>query len=393
LTRAASLRIASIIACLALAACTQKVSGLGKAAGFDLVKTAYGDLPGWHDDTQKEAIPAVLRTCAVINKQPMQRHLGASKIGGRTSDWRPICTAASRLQDTNGAAIKFFETWFDPYLVSVEDNQEGLFTGYYEASLRGSLSQKGSYWVPIHGLPPGIITADLSRFNSKWDDQQLSGKVIGGKLVPIETRAEIQAGALSGQNLELLWVDDLVDAFFLHIQGSGRVLLEDGRTVRLGFAGRNGHAYRSIGKNLIERGEIAAENMSMQSLRAWLYENSLEGAELMKKNRSYIFFRVLKGDGPIGALGAVLTPGRSLAVDPSFISLGLPVWLDTTEPGQMDEKPLRRLVIAQDSGSAIKGVVRGDLFWGHGKTAAWKAGMMKQSGRYYVLLPKSATPE
>jgi len=199
-------------------------------------------------------------------------------------------------------------------------------------------------------------------------------------------------GALAHRGLELLWVDSAVDAFFLHIQGSGRVAMADGGMVRVGYAAGNGRPYRAIGRDLVENGAIAADRVSMQTIRAWLAAHPNAAEAMMARNRSFVFFRVLHGDGPIGALGVALVPGRSLAVDRRFIPLGLPVWLDATDPLSAAIR-LRRLMVAQDSGGAIRGPVRGDVFWGHGAKAASRAGRMKSRGRYFLLLPRRPDPE
>jgi membrane-bound lytic murein transglycosylase A len=196
---------------------------------------------------------------------------------------------------------------------------------------------------------------------------------------------------LKGQQLELLWVDSAIDAFFLHVQGSGRVVFEDGSVVRVGYAGRNGRRYTPIGRELVAKGIIPQKKVSLQSIRQWLAENPIAGRQLMEKNQSYIFFRLMEGDGPIGAQGVQLTPGRSLAVDRKYIPLGVPVWLNTSEPGK-SRKPLRRLVMTQDTGSAIRGPVRGDLFFGFGNEAGLRAGHMREIGTYYLLLPKKESP-
>ena len=193
----------------------------------------------------------------------------------------------------------------------------------------------------------------------------------------------------------MIWVDSAVDAFFLHVQGSGRVSMDDGSIVRIGYVARNGHAYKSIGRELIKRGALSRERVSMQSIKTWLRDNSEKAPALMASNPSFIFFRIIDGalksldkqQGPIGAQGVPLTPGRSLAVDRAYFPLGIPIWLDTTDPLEPG-LPLRRLVIAQDTGSAIKGPVRGDLFWGFGAEAATRAGLMKQPGNYFLLLPR-----
>ncbi len=276
-------------------------------------------------------------------------------------------------EDTGTAARAFFETWFDPFLADDNDNAEGLFTGYYEAELHGSRTRREAYQTPIYARPKDMVTADLGLFREEWKGKTLVGRVVDGRLRPFPSRAEIEAGALAGEDLEILWVDDPVDAFFLHIQGSGRVVMNDGEIVRLGYAAQNGHSYVAIGRELIERGAISRERMSMQAIRGWLEDHSDEAPQLMASNPSFVFFRELKGPGPIGAQGVPLTPGRSLAVDRKYIPLGVPLWLDTTDPLSPDT-PLRRLVVAQDTGGAIKGPVRGDLFWGFGAAAAAQGG-------------------
>lgn len=311
-------------------------------------------------------------------------------VGGTVADWRMVCAEAAGLADPDEAAAReFFANRFIPHRVSFGDDDQGLFTGYYEAELNGSWQRKPPFTVPLYAPPGDMITADLQLFDPELAGRRIIGRIADGQLVPYHTRAEIEAGALAGRNLELLWVDDPIDAFFLQIQGSGRVRMADGNAVRVGYAGKNGQPYVAIGRPLIERDAIPKEQMSMQAIRRWLADHPGERDEIMNLNPSYVFFRRIEGDGPIGAQGVVLTPGRSLAVDTSLLPLGAPIWLDTTEP-LSPETPLRRLVIAQDTGGAIKGAIRGDLFWGHGGDAAAKAGAMKQRGRYYLLLPRSA---
>ncbi len=355
-----------------------------------LTPVTYDELADWRLDDQSGALTALRRTCVRFDGFEDNRRVGPEALAGTIADWRPICLAAVDAGATDDAARRFFEAWFDPFLAADNEHAEGLFTGYYEAELHGSWTREGVYQSPIYARPKDMVTANLGRFREEWKGKTLVGRIDGGRLRPFPTRSEIDAGALDGENLEIVWVDDPIDAFFLHIQGSGRVAMNDGRTVRLGYAGRNGHAYVAIGRELIERGAIPRERMSMQAIRAWLKDNPDEAPDLMASNPSFVFFRVLKKPGPVGAQGVPLTPGRSLAVDLKFIPLGIPVWLDTTDPLSA-ETPLRRLVVAQDTGGAIKGPVRGDLFWGFGDTAAAKAGQMKQKGRYYLLLPKTVS--
>jgi membrane-bound lytic murein transglycosylase A len=354
-----------------------------------LQPATFTDLPGWTAETHADALPALAKSCGRPKSMPAGRSVGAGEHTGSAAQWRALCTAAAETPTDHAAARRYFETWFKPYLATDNGNPDGLFTGYYEAELRGAWTRKGPYQVPIYRPPDDLITVDLGLFREEWRGQRLTGRQVDGSLVPYPTRSEIDAGALAGKGSELLWVDDAVDAFFLHVQGSGRVVMENGQVVRLGFAGRNGHSYVAIGRELISRGAVPRERMSMQAIRAWLKANPDEATDVMALNPSFIFFRVIDGEGPIGAEGVPLTPGRSLAVDRTFVPLGLPIWLDTTEPLN-PEQPLRRLVVSQDTGSAIKGPVRGDLFWGFGETAAAKAGAMKQQGRYFLLLPRTA---
>ena len=253
--------------------------------------------------------------------------------------------------------------------------------------LRGARSQGGPYQTPLYKRPKDLVLVGLGEFKKNWRGKRLAGRLENGRLVPYASRTEIEEGKLSGKNLELVWVDDPVDAFFLHIQGSGRVTFSDGTSMRVGYDGHNGHNYTSIGRILIEQGEISKEKMSMQAIRKWLAANPDKGQKLMRQNGSFIFFREIGDEGPIGAQGVALTPGRSLAVDKRFLPYGLPVYLYTfTDP--LDQKsPISRLMVAQDTGGAIKGVIRGDVFWGFGELAAERAGKMKERGSYFALLP------
>ncbi|MBT4889046.1 MAG: murein transglycosylase, partial [Rhodospirillales bacterium] len=283
----------------------------------------------------------------------------------------------------------FFEKNFRPYLVFNTGDPVGLFTGYYEAQLQGSWQPGGVYNVPIHARPKDIISVDLGKFRAELSGTVVAGRMEKNEFLPYYDRAAIMGGALSGKQLELMWVNSAVDAFFLHIQGSGRVIMEDGSSVRVGYAGRNGARYVAVGRELIAAGLVSQEDMSMQAIRAWMEANPVAAQALMNTNPSYIFFRLLDEANPVGAQGVELTAGYSLAVDDDFIPYGMPIWLDITDPRDPDHKtPLRRLVVSQDTGSAIKGPVRGDLFWGGGREAAAAAGVMKEHGMYYLLLPR-----
>ena len=340
-----------------------------------LAPALFADLPGWAEDDLSAALSAFLRSCRRMKS--------------------PACEAATRLpaRIPAGGARAFFEASFQPFAVSAGNNPEGLFTGYYEPLLQGSRKRTDRFRVPLYIRPPDLVMVDLGDFREELKGQRIAGRVEEGALVPYPDRKAIAEGALSGRDLELVWVDDPVDAFFLQIQGSGRVRLDDGSEMRVGYAAQNGHPYFAIGKDLVERGAMSREEVSMQSIRRWLEQNPDLADDVMARNASYVFFEELKGEGPLGAQGVPLTPGRSLAVDLKHWSLGVPVWLDTRAPSPREtepDRPLRRLMIAQDTGGAIRGVVRGDVFWGHGEQAAAIAGRMKHPGRMWVLLPRTS---
>ena len=355
--------------------------------------TTFEKVPGWKADTLSETLPVFIRSCEKLETQPPDRKIGPPTVPSRVSDWLAICTDARLIRPGNETETRyFFESRFQPHLVSNDANPRGLFTGYYEPELRGAWQPDPTYRYPIYARPKDLISIDLGKFQPEMKNRNLAGRLEGNKFAPYPTRADIENGVLKGQQLELLWVDDAIDAFFLHVQGSGRVVFADSTKVRLAYAGRNGHRYTPIGRELAAMGAIPEDKISMQSIRKWLAASPVAGREIMERNKSYIFFRLMDGDGPIGAQGVVLTAGRSLAVDQNFIPLGTPVWLSTSAPGK-SRSPLRRLVIAQDTGSAIRGPVRGDLFFGFGNDAAIKAGRMKQKGTYYLLLPRRNVPE
>lgn len=380
-----------IIAVILLAAAVAGCTGALRPAKLTLTPVSYAALPGWSGDSHFEAVPALKRSCGALAGKPDAAPLGPRGMAGRAADWRAPCAALERLPaGDDGAARAFFERWFSPFRAANRGDAEGMFTGYFEPELNGSRRRGGRYNVPLYLRPPDLVSVDLGRFRRDYRGQRIVGRVVDGALVPLPTRGDIDSGAIAGKGLELVWVDDPVDAFFLHIQGSGRVVMDDGSVMRLGYDATNGHRYTAIGGALIRRGAIAREDMSMQAIRAWLDANPGEAKELMASNRSYVFFRQRDGASPFGAQGVPLTAGRSLAIDRRFVAYGLPVWLDTTDP--LDpERTLRRLMIAQDTGGAIRGPVRGDFYWGSGADAAARAGRMRQKGQYFLLLPRAIT--
>jgi membrane-bound lytic murein transglycosylase A len=328
----------------------------------------YASLPDWGAADMRPALAAFLRSCAALMGRANDSPLGGAGYAGTIGDWRGPCDEGARVPvDDSRAAQAYFERVFVPYAVKSEPPSSGLFTGYYEPLLRGSRLQHDEYQFPIYALPAGY---EVPRAPRREIDQY-------GTSLPV-----------------LCYVDDKIDAFFLHIQGSGRVQLDDGSVIRAAYAGQNGHPYTAIGAVLLGRGEIAREQMSMQAIRAWLLAHPDEADALMHMNESYVFFVEKPLDNPNyganGSAGTALEPTASIAVDRSIHPLGVPVWIETTAPvlGEDVVAPMHRLFIAQDTGGAIKGPVRADIYWGFGPEAAERAGRMKSEGRIAVLLPR-----
>ncbi|MGD9868723.1 MAG: murein transglycosylase A [Hyphomicrobiales bacterium] len=350
-----------------------------------LTSTGFDTLPGWAEDDHAAALATFLRSCTRAEASdkpspPLQACQGARKAAREGGE---------------GAARAFFETWFVPHHYPAQ-GEKGFVTGYFEPELKGSRTRDGDYPVPVYRKPDDLVqlTPDVER--GAHNGQITAGRRQGEEIVPYPTRGDIENGALEGKGLELLWLADPVEAFFMHVQGSGRVALAGGGHVRIGYAAKNGHPYTAIGRVLIERGEIPRERMSMQSLKAWLRAHPEEGKALMWQNKSYIFFRELSAGeseaGPIGAQGAALTPGRSLAVDGGIHDLGTPVYVSVPSLKLHGGERFDRLMIAQDVGSAIKGPERGDIFWGSGEQAGEIAGHTKHPAKFYILLPRAAAP-
>lgn len=368
-----------------------------ETADLVLVKREFAELPGWNGESHADVLPVLLKSCGrIVADAPADQPFGGNWRMGTVGQWREICEDAAKIRPGNQVEAKYlFESRFQPYEVRAGEEADGLFTGYYEPELNGAWSPGGAFRHPIHSRPKDLVSADLGKFRDAYKGEYLAGRVVDDNFVPYPTRQEIDQGALTGQQLEILWVDDPVDLFFLHVQGSGRIVLPDGSSIRVGYAGRNGHRYTPIGRELVARGVLKLEDVTLRSIRTWLDAHPAAAQEVMWKNRSYIFFRVVEGDGPIGAQGVPLTARRSLAVDRKHFPLGIPLWLSTTLPSaDADGGPtaFRQLMVAQDTGSAIQGPVRGDVFVGHGAGAGNIAGAMKQQGRYWALLPKAAEP-
>lgn len=346
-----------------------------------LKPTTYAALPGWDRDDLKQAWPAFLASCDAL---------------GKKTEWKDVCHAAREVDAGDAIALRiFFETFLVPHqLINADGSDSGLVTGYYEPLLRGARRRGGAYQVALYAAPEDLLTIDLAGVYPELKGMRLRGRVVGNKVVPWPSRAEMaQSNLLMGK--ELLWVDDPIDAFFLQVQGSGRVQLADTHeTVRVAYADQNGHPYKSIGRYLIDKGELTLDQASAQGIKGWVSAHPARLQEVLNANPSYVFFKEEKlidsSKGPKGALGVPLTPQRSIAIDPQFVPLGAPVFLATTQPNS--DIPLQRLMLAQDTGGAIKNAVRADYFWGFGAAAGEKAGHMKQRGMMWVLLPKSSAP-
>lgn len=344
-----------------------------------LKPVSFADLPGWQEDDLRQAWPALLASCSVLVKKPL---------------WQEPCKIANTINPADAVALRaYFEMYYVPHQVSNADSTvTGMITGYYEPLLRGARSRGGPYQTALYRVPEDLLTIDLAGLYPELKNMRLRGRLVGNKVVPYFSRADMtQQDSLAGK--ELLWVDNAIDAFFLQVQGSGRVYLEESKeTVRVAYAEQNGHPYKSIGRYLVDRGELKLEQASAQGIMAWAAANPGRQQELLNANPSFVFFKEEKlvdpSKGPKGALGVPLTPQRSIAIDPQFIPLGAPVFLATSQPGS--DTPLRRLMLAQDTGGAIRNAVRADYFWGFGAEAGQLAGKMKQAGMLWVLLPKES---
>lgn len=351
-----------------LGACTTRSPGIG-----DPVK--WSSLQSWDSDNHSDVWDGFLKSCQKLGQQ----------------QWQEVCHLANNSGDlSDSEARTFFESYFEVRPVFAEGGvAEGLITGYYEPLLQGSRQKSEEFRYPLYGVPEDLLVVDLGELYPQLKDMRLRGKLEGNRVVPYYDRAQLDDDPGLLQGAEILWVNSLVDVFFLHIQGSGQIQLDDGSRVAVGYAQQNGHPYQSIGRVLIQMGELEREEVTLFTIRDWLKSNPDQLNEVLAKNPSYIFFelRDAEADGPVGSLNVTLTSRRSIAVDRNVIPLGAPVWLQTTLPdGQ--ESPFNQLMLAQDTGGAIKGHVRADVFWGRGDEAEKMAGLMKQRGRLFVLLPK-----
>lgn len=357
--------------------------------GLVLTPVPFAELDGWTSDDLDTFLAAQRRSCARFATLPADRTVGTPALAMTAADWRDACPALMALDDAADPITirETLEAYFTPFAAADGSDDEGLITGYFEAELEAAREPDATYKHPMYRRPADHIVVNLASFDGELGGQTLVGRLDGQRLVPYFERSELENGGLAGKGLELFWAKDAVDVFLLQVQGSGRVVLPDGSVERIGFDGHNGRTYKSIGRALIERGDLQPGQASWDGIRGWIDANPGKASDLFAINPRFVFFRILKGgDGPIGAQGVALTPQRSMAVDRRFIPLGLPIWLETNWPSDLDRK-LNRLMVAQDTGGAIKGPVRGDFFWGYGAPALAEAGKMKSKGRYFLLLP------
>jgi membrane-bound lytic murein transglycosylase A len=401
---------AALVLLAALAGC---ITPAAPPPGAGLGETvAVGTLPGWRAERHAQAWPALVQSC--------------KRLAGRDPAWKGLCAdAALFAEPDDDTARAFFETRFEARVVRNEDGPDGLITGYYEPLLEGSLVRSARYRYPLYKRPDDLLLVDLGEVYPELKGRTLRGRLAGRRVVPYFSRAEIHNGKSPLAGNELVWVDDPVALFFLQVQGSGRVRLPDGQMLFVGYADQNGHAYQSVGRRLIELGALKAEDVNLESIRAWLKANPGEAEAVLNGNPSYVFFALRDAalPGPLGTLNVPLTRERSVAVDPAYLPLGAPLWLDTTLPSAAARSgaagcapgaarangngtppparangsavaapaecapPYRRLLFAQDTGGAIKGAVRADVFFGFGPEAERLAGHMKQKGRLYLLVP------
>ncbi len=341
--------------------------GIGEAVDWT-------DLPGWHSDDLLQSWPAMQSQCP--------------RMAGKGGNWPVLCERVQAMPDPTAAQLRdFYQSHFRAHRVHGKNNtRTGLITGYYEPILSGSLKPDSQYRYPVYGPPEDMIVVDLAEQYPSLKGMRLRGRLIDNRLVPYWSRAEIDTGDLPLQGQEILWLDDPHDSFFAQIQGSAQVALADGSRVGIGYANQNGHPYFAVGKKLVEMGELELASVSLFTIRQWLRNNPARADSVLNANPSYVFFELRDSvdEGPRGSLNVPLTAGRSIAVDRNVIPLGSPVWIDTSLP---DGSTYQRMMMAQDTGGAISGPVRADVFFGAGDNAEQLAGEMKQSGSLYVLQP------
>lgn len=371
------LKILLLLICLT--SCEKKESPK-PLSDLELKKVSFDELKGWDNDDVTLAKDAFLRSCERLQHKTSQ-YIGNSEIKISSTDFKNICLKAKNNTELNFR--QFVEDNFTPYLVIYKGSSKGRFTAYYEPQIMVSANQTDKYKYPIHAKPLDMIEFNPNDFDASLPSKQLVGRILNNKLVPYFSREEINAG--KGNVPVLLWSDSLVDVFVMHIQGPAVAVFEDGRKIRISYAGTNGLPFTGIGSLLLKNNEIKPAEASMGKIKEWLLKNKQKAVLYMNQNKRYVFHQLIGASGPLGALNVPLAAGRSMAVDTNFVPLGALLWVDTILP---DGSPLQKLVNAQDVGGAIKGAIRGDYFWGSGGDEILeKAGKMNSEGSYYIFIP------
>lgn len=352
---------------------------------------SFKQLPGWEKADLTKSLATFQTSCRAFVKQEPEQIVGTDNIELQAKDWHPACQAALDVKPDERDLKAFFQKWFAPVEFYADKPANGLFTGYYMPLIKGSYKRSEEYNVPIYEVPKDLVTLDLGLFVPHLKNRKIVGRLDGNKVVPYYTREQINKGAVKGKARVLLWMHSPIDRLFLEIQGSGVVELDDGSRIFIGYDGQNGAPYTAIAGVLIKKGIMTKDNASMQAIKRYLEAHPDQLDPVINQNKSFVFFRKLKLDGALGSQGVTLTPGYSLAIDRQWVPMGAPLWLSTTRPDSKNpdvNKPMQRLMIAQDTGGAIKGKVRGDVFWGGGDKATSIAGHMKNPGHYWMLLPR-----
>lgn len=354
----------------------------------------FNHLPGWKEANVKKSLLTFQTSCQAFLKQSPEHVAGTDYIDLQIKDWQPACEAALKIHPvTEEAAKSYFQHWFHPVEFFDREAGPGLFTGYYVPTIKGSYTKSKEFSVPLYETPNDLITVDLGMFFQDLRHRQLVGRMEKRKLVPYYTRAQINKGAIKEKARVLVWINSPVDRLFLEIQGSGVIELENGERISIGYDAQNGMPYTAIAGVLIKKGVMTKDNASMQAIKNYLTKHPDQMDKVINQNKSFVFFRKMTDGVALGSQGVFLTPGYSLAVDKKWIPMGTPLWLNTTSPDSKNpdvNKPLQRLMVAQDTGGAIRGQIRGDVFWGGGDRATEIAGHMKNTGHYWLLLPKHA---
>jgi len=366
---------------------------IAKPPIYHLKAVSFQALSSWTDTDKTRSLTAFLKSCHVFARRNLQTEVGSHLIPMKAGDWSQVCQAAQALKDPTSAMLTtFFQTWFTPVGIYEKTKLvEGLFTGYYVPLFEGRKTRSETFSVPLYGVPDNLLTIDLGNFNPHWKGRRLIGRLVGHQVLPFHTREAIDGGAIKENAPVIVWLNNVFDRLVFEIQGSGVVRLEDGSLIFLGYAGENGAPYRAIANVLIQQGVMNRDNASMSRIRSYFEAHPETMRQVLNQNESFVFFTAMKQREAVGSQGTELTPGYSLAVDLHFIPIGTPLWLNTRQPNMHDNQdiPFHRLMIAQDTGGAIRGIVRGDVFWGEGEEAETMAGNMRHPGDYILLLPKT----